>query len=143
VSNEQASHPLDEAEVEARLMRVLNHLGARPDSELSVVITDDPAIALLNEQYLGRVGPTNVLAFPQGEGDFAELTPGLLGDVVVSLDTARREANENRLDETEHFYRLLIHGLLHLIGYDHLTDEEEAARMEELTEELLEKSACR
>lgn len=109
--------------------------------ELSLVLTDDPGIAVLNQDYLGRVGPTNVLAFPMGEGQFAELNPGLLGDVVVSVDTAWREAAGHGLDPGEHFMRLVIHGILHLLGHDHLQDEAQALAMEELTERLLTQSA--
>lgn len=111
------------------------------DTELSLLITDDPGIATLNEGYLGRLGPTNVLAFAMGEGEFAELAPGLLGDVVVSVDTAWREAQENELEPAEHFVRLIIHGILHLLGHDHLRDEDQALAMEALTEKLLEQSA--
>ncbi|MFH1059312.1 MAG: rRNA maturation RNase YbeY [Pseudomonadota bacterium] len=111
--------------------------GCSSETELSLVITDDLDIALLNQQYLGRVGPTNVLAFPQAEGEDALLTPGLLGDVVVSVDTAWREAAANGLDPDEHFLRLVIHGVLHLLGHDHLASEEKALAMEELTERLL------
>jgi probable rRNA maturation factor len=110
-------------------------------AELSVVFTDDPGIAVLNQDYLGRSGPTNVLAFPMAEGQFAELTPGLLGDVVVSVDTAWREAFDNGLDPAEHLVRLLIHGILHLLGHDHLQDEDQARAMEELTERVLTQSA--
>lgn len=106
-----------------------------------MVLTGDSEIAELNQKYLKRQGPTNVIAFPQQEGALAGLTPGLLGDVVVSLDTARREAAENGLDADEHLVRLLIHGVLHLLGHDHEHDEEEAKAMEELTEKLLASSA--
>lgn len=112
-----------------------------PEAELSVVLTGDTGIAELNQRYLNREGPTNVIAFPQQEGELSGLTPGLLGDVVVSIDTARREAAENNLDQDEHLMRLLIHGLLHLLGHDHEHDEEEAKAMEELTEKLLSQSA--
>ncbi|KMY67302.1 hypothetical protein AAU61_10625 [Desulfocarbo indianensis] len=112
-----------------------------PEAELSVVLTTDADIAELNRRYLNRPGPTNVIAFPQQEGALAGLTPGLLGDVVVSVDTARREAEENGLDPEEHLMRLLIHGLLHLLGHDHVNNEEEAQAMEELTEKLLAASA--
>jgi len=115
-------------------------LGCSPETELSLVVTDDPDIAELNRQYLGRTGPTNVLAFPQAEGEDALLTPGLLGDVVVSVDTAWREAAENGLDPAGHFLRLVIHGVLHLLGHDHLAGEAQAAAMEELTERLLERA---
>ena len=106
-----------------------------------MVLTGDTGIAELNRRYLNRQGPTNVIAFPQQEGELTGLTPGLLGDVVVSLDTARREAAENGLDPDEHLVRLLIHGVLHLLGHDHEHDEEEAKAMEELTEKLLHESA--
>ncbi len=110
------------------------------DAELSLVICDDSFIAELNRHYLGRQGPTNVLAFAMGEGEDAGMTPGLLGDVVVSADTALREAEENGLDPAEHFMRLVIHGILHLLGHDHEQGGPEAERMEQLTERLLEGS---
>lgn len=113
-------------------------MASTEDAELSLVLADDPFIAELNQTYLGRVGPTNVLAFPQQEGELAGLNPGgLLGDVVVSVDTAAREAVENDLDPDEHLVRLIIHGILHLVGYDHLGDEAGAEEMYALTEKLL------
>ena len=112
------------------------------ECELSVLLVDDLQIAQLNQQYLGRQGPTNVLAFAMSEGEMAGLNPGLLGDVVVSVETAGREARENGLDEPEHLYRLLIHGILHLLGHDHEHDPDQARAMEELTEKLLEASAA-
>jgi rRNA maturation RNase YbeY len=116
-------------------------LACSEEAELSVLIVADPEMALLNQRYLGREGPTNVLAFPMDPGDSGGPGPVLLGDVVVSLDTARREAAQNGLDPDEHLMRLLIHGILHLLGYDHVHDEEEARRMETLTEVWLTKSA--
>lgn len=112
------------------------------DAELSLLICDDVEIAQINGQYLDRRGPTNVLAFAMQEGDGAGVNPQILGDVVVSIDTAQREAAENGLDPDEHFVRLIIHGLLHLLGHDHLRDEEQAQAMERLTEDLLEQSAA-
>jgi probable rRNA maturation factor len=108
-----------------------------PDGELSILLLDDPQIAVLNKNYLQREGPTNVIAFPMREGVFSEINPDLLGDVVISLETAAKEglaaemSMENRLDE------LLIHGILHLFGYDHETSETEAGRMEAKSRELL------
>lgn len=142
IDNRQRSREVDLAELERRVARVLEDLGCGPETELSLVVTDDPDIAQLNEQYLGRKGPTNVLAFPMSEGEFAGLTPGLLGDVVVSVDTAWREAADNGLEPLEHFYRLVIHGILHLMGHDHLGSEEQAQLMEALTERLLAASAA-
>ncbi len=126
-------------EMERRLRRVLAELGCSREDELSVVITDDADMARLNSRYLDRQGPTNVIAFPMGEGEFSRLNPHILGDVVVSLDTARREAAGAGLDPGEHLMRLLIHGVLHLRGYDHEHDPERARRMYDLTERLLER----
>jgi probable rRNA maturation factor len=141
IDNRQRSCAVDPAELERRVRMVLEDLGCAEQTELSLVVTDDPYIAQLNEHYLGRKGPTNVLAFPMAEGELDWLTPGLLGDVVVSVDTAWREAEENGLEPLEHFYRLVIHGILHLLGYDHLANEEQAQLIEALTERLLIASA--
>jgi probable rRNA maturation factor len=108
-----------------------------PDAELSVLLVDDPQIAVLNKEYLNRPRATNVIAFPMQEGPFAELTPDLLGDVVISVETSDREAEEGGIDPEARFLELLIHGILHLLGYDHENDEAEAARMEEKTRELM------
>jgi probable rRNA maturation factor len=108
-----------------------------PDAELSILIVDDPQIAVLNEEYLGRTGPTNVIAFPMQEGPFADISPNLLGDVVISVETSDREAKDGGIPTEERFLELLIHGILHLMGYDHENDEAEAKRMEEKTRDLM------
>ncbi len=115
---------------------VLSALGS-PDAELSILVVDDPEIARLNLQYLGRVGPTNVIAFPMREGDHGDISPQLLGDVVISVDTARREAESSGISTWERFTHLLVHGVLHLFGWDHETSEAAGERMEEKTNELL------
>lgn len=143
--NEHPGRAVDEAALTRRLLRVLELAKCRDDCELSVVLVDDPRIAELNQQYLDRQGPTNVISFPMdeagGEGPVVQGRPFLLGDVVVSLDTAAREAADNGLEPGEHTVRLLIHGILHLLGHDHLDSEEQARAMEDLTERLLEQSA--
>ncbi len=105
--------------------------------ELSILFTDNEKIALLNERYLGRKGPTNVLAFPMSGGPEPVVESGMLGDVVISVDTAIAESKD--LDETlEHtIYRLIIHGVLHLLGYDHEKSEAEARRMEKEEKRLM------
>jgi probable rRNA maturation factor len=107
-----------------------------PDGELSIVITDDPYIQALNQQYLNRQGPTNVIAFPMREGDFSDINPDLLGDVVISVDTADREAKDLGIQFEERFNFLLIHGILHLFGYDHETSKNDEREMEQKSEEL-------
>ncbi len=114
---------------------LLNALGS-PDAELSIVIMDDGQIAQLNEQYRHRNGPTNVLAFSMKEGEFADLTPELLGDVVISAETAAREADVLNISFTRRLDFLLIHGILHLFGYDHERSKADEAEMDRKTEAL-------
>jgi len=93
-------------------------------------LIDDQKMARLNETYRGRPSATNVLAFPQREGEFGDLNPDLLGDVVVSVETATREAKAAGLCLEEVIDRLIVHGILHLVGYDHQAAEADAAAME-------------
>ena len=115
---------------------ILNALGC-PDAELSIVLVADPEIQSLNRQYRGKDIPTNVLAFAMRDGDFGGLTPTLLGDVIVSMDTVAREASEAGQPMAAHFTELLIHGILHLMGFDHETGETDAIRMEAKSRELM------
>jgi len=108
-----------------------------PEKELSVVLLDDPQIADLNQTYLKREGPTNVIAFPMQEGEYTDISPDLLGDVVISLDTAAREGRMAGIDVQTRTIELLVHGVLHLLGYDHEQDGEEARRMEARSIEVL------
>ncbi len=106
------------------------------DKELSVVLVDDSQMAELNQQYRHIDGPTDVLAFPMQEGDDAEFTGGMLGDIVISLETTRRQAEQAQHPWEKEMHILLIHGLLHLIGYDHL-DESQAVEMRQMEGKLL------
>lgn len=93
----------------------------------------------MNRRFLGREGPTNVIAFPMQEGRFSGLSPNLLGDVVISVDTAHREARAAGLALDERVTQLLVHGMLHLCGYDHERDAAEARRMAAKSRALLAK----
>jgi probable rRNA maturation factor len=92
---------------------------ARPRAECSVVLVDDAAMAALNRAYRGVAGPTDVLAFPMTEGRFRDVSPDLLGDVVISTETARRQARAVGGQFRAELALLLIHGILHLVGYEH------------------------
>lgn len=112
------------------------------NKELSVLFTDDRGMAELNLRYRGRSGPTNVLAFPMSDfGGPVDQAPdvdsGMLGDVVICVDTAQREAEESGITLEQRIDRLLIHGVLHLLGYDHVHGEEQAVRMEKEEERLI------
>ncbi|MCM2359892.1 MAG: rRNA maturation RNase YbeY [Geobacteraceae bacterium] len=107
------------------------------DSELSVAIVGDRTIRRLNREYLGRDKTTNVISFAMQEGDFPGLNPSLLGDVVISAATCAREAGEGGVSFDARLCFLLLHGILHLTGYDHeRSGETEARRMEEKEREL-------
>ncbi|MGB0621074.1 MAG: rRNA maturation RNase YbeY [Myxococcota bacterium] len=93
-------------------------------SELSIALVDDASIAELNGQYRDKPRPTDVLSFSLVEGDFADHRGGMLGDVVISVETAADQAKERHRGLDETVARLLVHGVLHLIGHDHEEDDE-------------------
>jgi probable rRNA maturation factor len=95
------------------------------DSELSILLCDDTAIRELNRDYRGKDTPTDVLAFAMWEGESPSPDRTLLGDVVISIPTAARQAAERDRPIVAEVTFLLAHGLLHLIGYDHQTRREE------------------
>ena len=93
-------------------------------SELSIALVDDEEIKALNGQWRGKPRPTDVLSFSLIEGDFADFRGGLLGDVVISVETAAAQASERRRGLDDELTRLMVHGLLHLVGHDHEGDDE-------------------
>jgi probable rRNA maturation factor len=103
--------------------------------EVSFLITDDDRIHELNKTYRHKDRPTDVLAFALREGDFAELAGNALGDVIVSVPTARKQAEERGRPVLDEVTMLTAHGLLHLLGWDHDTDAKER-RMTAETERL-------
>ena len=95
------------------------------DSEVSVLLTDDPHMTQLNRKYREIDGPTDVLAFAIQEGeDNIDLNANVLGDVVISLETAERQAKEETHSLEEEVAFLTVHGVLHLLGYDHQSQNE-------------------
>lgn len=124
--------------VEALAQHALEALGL-DQVELSVLLCDDEVIAALNAEWREVEGPTDVLSFPQEDEDWAlpEGMPRALGDVVISLDTAQRQAEALGHGLEQELRVLLVHGLLHLLGHDHEEDEEEAAAMREAEAGLL------
>ena len=92
---------------------------AEAEVELSVALVSDPEIAVLNERYRDVAGPTDVLSFSLVEGDHADRRGRMLGDVVIAIGTASRQAKRARHSLDDELARLLIHGVLHLLGHDH------------------------
>jgi rRNA maturation RNase YbeY len=112
------------------------------DKELSILFTDDEHMASLNQQYRDKEGSTDVLSFPMMEDLDRETAPALfepvmLGDVVVSVDTALRDAEELKQPFERTVDRLLIHGILHLLGYDHEKSQADAMCMTKEEERLM------
>ncbi|RLB99284.1 MAG: rRNA maturation RNase YbeY [Deltaproteobacteria bacterium] len=136
IENRQDKYKIKKNNLKEKAQAILDALGS-PDSELSILFLDDPQIAVLNKNYLQREGPTNVIAFPMREGAFAEINPDLLGDVVISLETAEKEGLAAGMSMKDRLGELMIHGILHLFGYDHEASETEAMRMEAKSRELL------
>lgn len=127
--------PVRHAVLRWRAEVMLDSLGL-PDAELSIVLCDDPTIRELNRQYRKMNKATDVLAFPMQEGPGPMAKPELLGDIVISIPTARRQAAEHDRPIVEEVTFLLAHGLLHLLGHDHVSKREER-EMTARTEELL------
>lgn len=115
-----------------RLSDFLERLGARLDRSgcsLSVMLTDDEGIARYNEQFRGRTEPTDVLSFPSEAGSESD-SGHYLGDLVVSVERAEAQAAEHGHETLEELEVLLLHGVLHLLGQDHETDEGQMRRLE-------------
>ena len=136
IDDRQKKHKISKINLQKRAQAILNALGS-PEGELSILVVDDSEIKTLNKDYLNRLGPTNVIAFPMKEGDFSDINPQLLGDVVISIETAGREALQSGISTEERFAQLLVHGILHLFGFDHEKSEQDARKMEKKSDELL------
>ena len=106
-----------------------------PDAEVSLVFTDDARVRVLNRQYREKDKPTNVLSFPAAPLIPRRLGPPL-GDIVMARETIAEESEAQGLDFTAHLTHLIVHGFLHLVGYDHESDDE-AAVMERLETAIL------
>jgi probable rRNA maturation factor len=121
-------------------------LPARPaHCELSVLLTGDMEIRDLNKTWRGKDQPTNVLSFPAEDNPrdtgfvssrYVHGVPVLLGDIVLALETAMAEASEKEITLSDHVSHLVVHGVLHLLGFDHL-EQTEADRMESLEQQAL------
>jgi probable rRNA maturation factor len=135
---EEALRPL----VERAVAAAAAELGAAfaPGSELSVLFTDDAQIQRINMQWRGKDKPTNVLSFPSAPVSAGGPLPPILGDIVLAAETVAREAHQEGKPLADHLTHLLIHGFLHLAGYDHETDAK-AEVMESLERRALAKLA--
>jgi probable rRNA maturation factor len=107
-----------------------------PKTSLSILLTDDAEMRKLNAGWRAKDKPTNVLSFPAENAVDPARPPAYLGDVALSLATCKREAREQKKTLADHVAHLTVHGVLHLLGYDHM-DDEQAEAMEPLETEIL------
>ena len=155
-ADEQSAEPVDAMRLVRLAQSVLEAQGVKADSELWMLFVDEEAMSELNKRFLGKEGPTDVLAFPIDDDDVVEggrspdsLGPGagvdledsdppnLLGDVVVCPAVAARNAPNHAGTYDDEMALLVVHGILHILGMDHL-DDGEAEAMEQRERELLE-----
>lgn len=135
IIDEQAECLINCEALENQIKTILSLLNCQK-KELSILLTDDKKIRKLNKQYRNKNMSTDVLSFSQSEGEENELEHNLLGDIVISITTAMRQSSEHNLSINEEIVLLLIHGILHLLGFDHERSDEEGIYMKEKTSEL-------
>jgi len=121
----------------------LLHALEEDGAELAVSLVDDAEIQQLNRDYRGKDRPTDVLAFAMREGERVPGDEAVLGDVVISLETAARQARRRGVSDADEVRASLIHGVLHLLGYDHERSPAEARRMKAMERRLKAVLHCR
>ena len=150
ISDLQKKQEVDISGLRQTALKILQKLGCQELCELSIVLVDDQEIRRLNREYRGMDQSTDVLSFAQQEqSDFEpirlpsedESFPLILGDVILSVETTRKQAEERNTPFEKELSLLLTHGILHLLGYDHHTDHD-ARKMKYLEQEIVELLNC-
>jgi pyridoxine 5-phosphate synthase len=136
VEPDAAAWPVNRSQLKNNAARLLALCG-REEAELSILLVSDRRIAELNRTFRHKKGATNVLAFAQAEGPDAGLAGNILGDIVISWETAAREAGREKTTVHQRLLVLLVHGLLHLLGYDHERSAADEGLMFDREKELL------
>jgi len=152
-ADEQQDHEIDLERWVTLCRHALTDEGVKGLSEVSLIFCDEATIASLNEQFMGKTGPTDVLSFPidnepdptgrvpdaggtgPGESPEPEI-PQLIGDIVICPKVAARNAVEHEVSFDDEVALLVVHGVLHLLGWDHMVDDE-AERMEARERDIL------
>jgi probable rRNA maturation factor len=136
IKNNQKIVKIDKRKIRAALKTIMTHLGCS-DKYISVSFVDDDKIRALNKHYLGKDNPTNVLSFSMRENDYGDINPNVLGDIVISAQTAKKDAGTGGLTVAQEIDFLMIHGLLHLLGFNHeKTTKDKANKMKQKEKEL-------
>ena len=136
IENQQQRIKIDKRKIRIQVNRLLKLINCAT-KEISITFVNDETIQSINKQYLSKDRPTNVISFSMQEGEFGHINPEMLGDVIISVDTALRDANMGHLSFDEEILFLIIHGLLHLTGYNHEnTSKANALEMKQKEKEL-------
>jgi probable rRNA maturation factor len=136
IENRQKKFRPDLRRLRRSLSKLLVNEGC-PEGDISLLLLNDEQIREINRTYLQRDRPTNVISFAMQDGEYGTVNPQVLGDVIISVETASRDAAAAGIDLMDELEFLLIHGLLHLLGYEHEeTSLQERKRMQSREREL-------
>jgi probable rRNA maturation factor len=118
IKNSQNKIIIDKRKIRSTILKILKILDCA-DKEISLSFVDDENIKQLNKEYLRRNRSTNVLSFSLREGEYGDINPQILGDIIISVETAQKDALNGNLTVSQEIDFLIIHGILHLLGYNH------------------------
>ncbi|HVO67115.1 MAG TPA: rRNA maturation RNase YbeY [Syntrophales bacterium] len=136
IENRQKKINVDLQHVKRVLRKIMNYLDCK-DKEISLLFVDDNEIRKINKHYLNRGYSTNVLTFSLSEGEYGNINPKVLGDIVISVETALKDAEEAGIELNDELEFLMVHGVLHLLNYNHEnTSENEVKKMERREKEV-------
>jgi len=136
IENSQSKIKIDKRMIRSTVLKIMKILDCA-DKEISLSFVDDEKIKQLNKQYLGKDKATNVLSFSLLEGEYGNINPQILGDIIVSVETAQRDALYGKFTIDQEIDFLIIHGILHLLGYNHEnTTEKETKKMRQKEKDL-------
>lgn len=139
IRNSQNKINIDKRRIRSTVLKIMKMLDCA-DQELSISLVDNDYIQELNKHYLGRDKTTNVISFSIREGEYGNINPQLLGDVIISVDTAMKDAAKGKLSIDQEIDFLMIHGILHLLGFNHEnTSQAETNRMQQKEKDLFNK----
>jgi probable rRNA maturation factor len=136
IENRQKKFKIDRRRLRRSLKRLMRELRCE-ESELNLLLVDDDQIREFNRTYLKRNHSTNVISFSMREGEFSDINPQLLGDIILSVETAYRDATAVGIDFMDELEFLVIHGLLHLLGYEHENTTAKESRQMKIREREL------
>lgn len=136
IENNQNKIKIDKRRIRSTVLRIMRILDCA-DKEISLSFVDDEKIKKLNKEYLGKDKPTNVISFSLREGEYSDINPQIMGDIIISVETAQRDALLGNLTVSQEIDFLIIHGILHLLGYNHEnTTREETNKMRKKEKDL-------